>query len=92
MADDHTRSTLAAQLPSCTATAMSYTNVYGSTVEKSDINNNGGQLTDGNFTIDKPAEPIMDWREEAPNGPAKNIPQMDFDSNQPPELGGPGGF
>ena len=92
MADDHTRSTLAAQLPSCTATAMSYTNVYGSTVEKSDINNNGGQLTDGNFTIDKPAEPIMDWREEAPNGPAQNIPQMDFDSNQPPELGGPGGF
>ena len=63
---DHSRSTLSSNLPSCTATAMSYTNVYGSTIQIDDINNTGGgQLTDGNFTIDAPQEPITDWRDEA---------------------------
>ena len=74
MADDHTRSTLSSKLPACTATAMSYTNVYGSTIEKSDINNNGGQITDGNFTIEKPKEPVTDWHDKEPVG---NTPQME---------------
>ena len=76
ISDDHTRSELGSKLPACTATAMSYTTVYGSTVEKSDINNNGGQLTEGNFTIDEPKEPITDWRNE----PAP------FDAGQTPEM------
>ena len=80
MSDDHTRSELAMKLPSCTATAMSYENVYGSTIEKSDINNNGGQITDGNFTIEPPMEPITDWRNE----PA---PPSDFKADTAPEPG-----
>ncbi len=75
ISDDHTRSELGSRLPACTATAMSYTNVYGSTVEKSDIDNNGGQITEGNFTINEPQEPITDWRNE----PAP------FDAGQTPE-------
>ncbi len=67
---DHTRSELSSQLPSCTATAMSYTNVYGSTITIDDINNDGGQITDGNFTIETPQEPVTDWRDE--QGPANN--------------------
>ena len=80
IADDHTRSNLSSQLPSCTATAMSYANVYGSTIEKDDIDNKGGQITDGNFSIEAPKEPITDWHNEEPLQP------------EAPSMKQPGGF
>ncbi len=82
---DHTRGTFSSKLPACTATAMSYTNVYGSTVEIDDITNNGGgQITDGNFTISEPPEPVIDWKN--PKGDATSN-----DNNNPPGEMGPEG-
>ncbi len=80
---DHTRSTLGSKLPECTATAMSYSNVYGSTIEIDDIDNSDdSQITDGNFTINEPAEPVTDWRNEP--SPAGNQ-----NGNQTPAQGQP---
>ncbi|MBE5909638.1 transglutaminase domain-containing protein [Pseudobutyrivibrio sp.] len=77
---DHTRSTLSANLPACTSTEMSYTNVYGATIEIDDIDNqSGSQLTDGNFTIQAPPEPIIDWHD----GPSGNNPINSAPSNEP---------
>ncbi len=77
---DHSRSTLSANLPACTSTEMSYTNVYGTTIEIDDIDNqSGNQLTDGNFTIHAPAEPIIDWHD----GPSGNNPINSAPSNEP---------
>lgn len=62
---DHTRSALSAKLAACTATEMSYSSVYGSTVTIDDItNDSNSQITDGNFTIAPPDEPVVDWRNE----------------------------
>ncbi len=77
---DHTRSTLSANLPACTSTEMSYTNVYGATIEIDDIENqSGSQITDGNFTIQAPPEPIIDWHD----GPSGNNPINSAPSNEP---------
>jgi len=89
ISSDHTRSTLSSYLPACTSTDMSYTNVYGSTVEIDNITNNGGgQLTDGNFTIEEPKEPIMDWKQESAPGSAE--PVHAEPGNGDPGQAGPG--
>jgi len=85
MSDDHTRSELASQLPSCTATTMSYENVYGSTIEKDDIENNGGQITDGNFIIEEPKEPVTHWQNKEPLQPEAPI-QGQPDGGFPPQM------
>ncbi len=82
---DHTRGTLASKLPSCTATDMSYTNVYGSTIEIDDINNEGGgQITDGNFTIQEPKEPITDWKDMEPKNNGGQNPESSGKSELQP--------
>lgn len=83
---DHTRSTLSSKLPSCTSTEKSYTNVYGSTIEIDDIDNNGGQLTEGNFTIQEPKEPIADWRN---NPSTANTEQENIRKMVPENIQGP---
>lgn len=105
ISNDHTRSTLSSRLYSCTATAMSYTNVYGSTIEIDDItNDNNRPITDGNFTIKEPADPIVEWRHpgknsapsEAPSdvpseAPGNTPPGEPSGTDQPPEMPDPRG-
>ena len=85
---DHTRSELASLLPSCTATEMSYTNVYGSTVEIDDVTTgDGGQITDGNFTIQEPTEPVTDWHDGPAPDMNENMQMMPMEQKR-----GPGGM
>ncbi len=96
---DHTRGELSSQLPSCTATEMSYENVYGSTLTIDDIDNSGGgQITEGNFKINEPEKPVIDWRHpgEEPDSPnmqgGGTNPEPPSASNMPTDPDGDGGL
>ncbi len=58
---DHTRSGLSKNLPSCTATAMAYTTVYGDTISIDDVEVESGTHNEGDMVITPSAPEITDW-------------------------------